>query len=161
MKRYAFLTLLVLCFCPHFSPAAWADPAAQARKQIQAAYNSQNAAMSRKDMKGATAHIDPAYVGRGKDGTTQSYKGRISGLPQLFAQVKTIGIRTTIQKFKMAGPTTALVEAVSRMTLGADDPTTHKPASASFVYMVHDKWTKRPKGWMLIQTFELGRTRVK
>ena len=155
MKKSLLPTAMAVCALSLIGPLAHADPASQARQQIQADYDSQNAAMGRKDGPGALAHVDHAFVGSGPMSKPESYQQRVQAQTQMFAQAQTIHITTHIQKFALHGAN-ADVQIADRAAVTIADPKTGKAVKLTFLYTVADKWVKRPTGWMLLSSRQLA-----
>ncbi len=154
VKRFALILCLVFCFYFCVAPDARADASSQAERQIQALYDSQDAAMGRRDLKGSILHVDPAYVRRHADGSAESYKQWAAELSAWFAHKMSAIYVTMVERIRMVGPQTAFVVATHHVNFGVM-VAPNVPGDAVRDDQVHDKWIKRPHGWMLIQTFEM------
>jgi hypothetical protein len=151
LHRSMIIAALAVCLVIPAGSVARADTSAQARKQIQANYNSQNAAMARKDLKGTLAHTDPAFVGKGLTGDPQTYKMRVASLPHLFQITKSVRITSRIQKIVLHGDT-ADVQVQANTMVTVVDPKTGKVRKHLTFDTIEDRWVKRPRGWMLLRT---------
>lgn len=142
----AAAALFVLTF---LTAAANADAAADARKAIQAAYTSENAATAKKDAKGALAAYASDYEQTSSKGTKINMAQIRQLVPQVFAMATTIKDKTTIQKFAMKGSSKAIVTAKRQTEMTMVNPQTQKPAKAAMDAVTEDIWVKGAKGWQI------------
>ena len=84
--------------------ALHADPAADARRAIQSAYNASGAAAARKDAAGTLAHFTPDAVAVDTKGHTTPMAQQQQTVTRLFAAAQSVTARTTIQKFTLNHP---------------------------------------------------------
>jgi hypothetical protein len=157
LKRSIWILWLVFGFYFYSGPAAMADAASQAGRQIQAVYDSQDAAMGRRDLKGAISHVDPSYVWKHTNGSAESRKAWAAEIAAWFAYKMSANYVAMVEKVRMVGPKTAFVVTIHNINFGVMDSKTGVPGDAVSTYTVYDKWVKRAKGWMLIQSFDAGK----
>src|SRR6185436_7006765 len=85
---------LILCSAAPLRAAA--DAAADARKQIQALYNKENAAVMRGDAKAALANTAPDFISFGANGRKTTRAQMEQMMPQLMAMMKNLKAKTTV-----------------------------------------------------------------
>ncbi len=151
MKNYLILAGLTVCSLSLVSSTAHADPTSQARQQIQAHYNSQDAALARKNVQGAVAYTDPAYIGTGIKVEAQTYEDRVTELPRMFSMVKSIHLSHHIDQLVLHG-NTAAVHVRTQQTLTATDPKTNHVRSVTVQGTLSDTWVKHVNTWMLLRS---------
>ena len=135
-----------------------ADPAADARRAIQSAYNASSAAATRRDAAGTLAHFTP-------DGVSMDTKGHAIPIAQerqtvtsLFAAAQSITARTTIQKFSLDRPGQATATVREHSVLTLVNPQTQQPARLVVDDTARDLWVKTAKGWRQKRSTDLTYT---
>ena len=151
-----------LCFSIALSIAApiHADPAAQAKSMIQAEYNSQNAAMARKDGTGALAYLAPDFCGTNLAGQQIGLAERREGVPRMLAITKSNIMATRIQQFAVKSRV-ATAQVVTRMNLTIQDPRSGKLVSGIAEYVSRDVWVYNGQVWLLERSQELEKRRLR
>src|SRR5262245_27892941 len=97
------LKLSVLCILIGLAAPIRADATADARKAIQAAYTSMDAAIGRKDANAVLANYAPTYVHIGKGGKKQNLDYYRRLLPQMLTLAQTIKSKSIVQKIALKG----------------------------------------------------------
>ena len=138
--------------------ALHADPAADARRAIQAAYNASSAAAARKDAAGTLAHFTPDAVAVDTKGRAIPITQQRQTATQLFAAAQSVSARTTIQKFTLdrPGQATATVHEHTLLTLA--NPQTQQPVRLEVDDTARDLWVKTVKGWRQKRSTDLTYT---
>ena len=124
-----------------------ADPAADARRAIQAAYNTSNAAAARKDAAGTLAHFTPDAVAVDTHGQATPIAQHQEMATHLFAAARTVTARTVIQKFALARPGQATATVHEHVVLTLMNPQTQQPAQLVVDDTARDLWVKTAQGW--------------
>ena len=148
LRRSSLLIFLPLCLGVWLAPSARADTAAQARKAIQAAYDREDAAADRKDIKGVLANCAPDFQAIELDGSRSTLADARKSMSMAFQQFKTVTAKTTIQKFTLQGnKATMTVKEYAQMTTGPLGPKkqTHK---LIVVGTDQDTWVKHGNRWL-------------
>jgi hypothetical protein len=126
--------------------AVLADAVSDARKQIQAAYDRENAAAARKDTSGVMANLMPDYISinyRGQRTNAEQLRHR---LPQLFAMAMSIKGRTRITRLALKG-SQADVTAKEHGEVTLMNPRTGKPTNLVVDETSQTLWVKTARGW--------------
>ncbi len=133
---------------------------AQARQDIQAVYDRQNAALMRRDVKGFLALCTPDYRDVKRD--AQTGKGRIipagmirQTLPRQLARYSDFTMTATINAFARQG-SRANVTATRHVELTLSDPRTgHKRPYRSDT-RTRDVWIQTAQGWQAKSSEEIA-----
>lgn len=140
-RAVPIVLLLSLLAC---TVAASADKTADAKKAIQAAYNAENAAAARKDLKGIFASYAPDYVEVSQTGRTTTLTEEKTKARQALSLVKSAKANSVIQKIKLKGKQ-AVVSVKEHNELVVDNPRTGQPAKMVIDSVSEDTWTKSGK----------------
>ena len=146
------LTALTVC-----ASIAQASPATDARRAIQSAYTSMDAAIRHRDAAAAAAYYAPGYVSidpKGHRATAQQEQQSAAGI---FAGTRgPIAAKTAIQAFTLSGPNAATVTAREHMAATLVNPQTKQTAKVVFDATSRDLWIKTGRGWRQKQTQALA-----
>ena len=131
-------------FAPIFAKA---DAVSDARKQIEAAYQRENAAAMRKDVNGILANLAPDYETTNMQGIKAGREQMKQMLPQLFAMARSVKAATKVKSVKLKGnEATAQVAEHAEMVMV--NPKTHQTAKLVIEEQSETVWAKGPKGWL-------------
>ena len=128
------------------SPLARADAASEARKSIQAAYDQENAALLKKDLKGTFARCRPDMQVIGPNNQPMTFAQMKQALADQLRLLQPTKSVTSIQKFALKGnQATCTVKDHSELTRQIG-----KGKLSHFVMegMEEDVWIKDKTGWM-------------
>lgn len=132
----------------------WANATADARKAIQAIYDSHNAAVARKDLDGALAHRTQDYVSIGAKGDRKSLEQSRQVLRRLFAAMEWAQGSSVIQKITLKDDTAiVLVKEKGRLVLA--NPQTGQKATLDINGLSRDVWVRRQGRWLVKQSQNL------
>ena len=128
--------------------ALHADPAADARRAIQAAYASMQAALDRGDPSGATAYFAPGFTFTDTHGRRSETAQQRQTFRELFAAAQSVSDTVTVLTFRRAGPDRATVVQRGRLVviLPAGTPT-GRPSKGVHVLTARDFWVRTAHGW--------------
>src|SRR5688572_11484009 len=122
MKVYPYFAFFALCSIAE-PVTAQSQDAAAARKQIEASYRRENAALAKEDVAGVLVHYDREYIYRGP-------KGRVYRTPQLqpvlvgmFRLMSGIRGSTKVQRFALRRKEAA-VRVTESVNANMKDPST-------------------------------------
>ena len=147
MRVFAFTAALLLLGVLAL-PSARADATGEARKAIQAAYDKMNAALARKDVKGAFTVLTPDVEQITLDGRKFDAAQMRQQMTQALAAAKSVKSQTTVQKLTLKGGSTAQVLVRSRVAIVLTDPQTNKPITFVGEETSQDTWIKTARGWL-------------
>jgi hypothetical protein len=138
--------LLIAILSAPGSRALAVDAAAEARKQIQAAYNRENAAAARKDTSGVIANMTPDYRNTDLRGQTATVDQIRQSLPRLFASAISLKARSVVNKITLKGDQadTVVNEHAELMLFNAR---TRKPSRLVIDEVYQTLWVKTGGGW--------------
>lgn len=150
MLRY-FLPLVAvpLCLGAWCASPTMADTPAQARSQIQAIYNKQNAAAARKDVNGVLSNLAPNFQAISKNGQKLDVARQRQALTQAFAMAQSVHGTTVIQKLRLQG-NKAIVTVKDNSSLVFVNPNAPnaRPAKFSAEEVAEDTWVKTGNRWL-------------
>ena len=129
---------------------AYADVTAEAKKAIRTAYVQEDAATSKKDVKGLFAHYHPAWemtVKSAKSETVMNLAQMKQSITQQLATITSITSKTTIQTFTSKGKD-VLVRFKAHGDIVFADPQTQKPSRIVVDEVGEDTWTLSGKNWL-------------
>lgn len=138
--------LLALGCLLMFASAVEADQTAEARKAITALYEKEDAAISRKDVIGATAHCTSDYVSISTKGVRSTLTQQRQTIQTAFQALQHPKSTSKIQKFQASG-NTYVVTVRSDNSATMVDPQTHGIHNLGGREVDRDTWLKTPKGW--------------
>jgi hypothetical protein len=141
--RAALIALLAL----PFAAQAFADAAADTKKEIQKLYMKRDAAAQKKDVNGALSAYSPDFVYIAKDGQKGGLKVLKKKLIPLFALMQSVKATTAVQSFALKGKdATATVKEHLEMLVV--NPNTQVPQKFVADAVSEDLWTKTGQGWL-------------
>ncbi|HZT44309.1 MAG TPA: hypothetical protein VFA07_19240 [Chthonomonadaceae bacterium] len=148
LRRSLMLIFLPLCLGGWLEPFASADTVAQARTAIQAAYDREDAAVRRKDVKGTLANCAPDFQFIQSDGSRGSLADARQGMVALFQKPNSFVAKTTIQKFTLQGnKAIATVKEYQMRTVVPHAKHAH-PHKIVTVTIIEDTWVKHGNRWL-------------
>lgn len=152
LRRSLLLVFLPLGLGVGLAPTAQADTPAQARKAIQAAYDREDAAVGRKDIKGALANCAPDFQFVAPDGTRGSLADARQSLSTQFGKNSSFVAKTTIQKFTLQGSKTVVTAKEYQLrTVVPRAPHAHAHKIVT-VGIDEDTWVKHGDRWLRERT---------
>ena len=122
------------------------DAAAEARKQIQAAYNREIAAAARKDASGVLANVTADYKSISANGQTVTADTLRQRLPIIFASAVSVKGTSTITKFALKG-NQADVQVKEHGIIVLMNRQTKKRSKLEIHDLSRTLWVKTPSGW--------------
>ncbi|HEX5324321.1 MAG TPA: nuclear transport factor 2 family protein [Capsulimonadaceae bacterium] len=122
------------------------DPSAQARKQIQAIYDREDAAASHKDIHGVFADMTPDFSAIDENGQAMSLAQAKANLADVFAKAATVKGSTVIEKFRLVG-ITAIVTTKSRDEMTVADPAGGQAGKVTVDDISVDTWVRSGTIW--------------
>jgi len=125
-----------------------ADPAADARKSIQAAYDSVSVAVEKRDIKGVTAFYTPDFQTTQRDGRRITLAEERRQIQMMFLMMKNIKATQIVQTLTLKG-NLATVTAKTHMEGIMFDPDTKRSHKFAGDNISLDSWVKGSRGWML------------
>jgi hypothetical protein len=134
---------------------ALGDAAAEARRQIQAAYNRENAAAARKDASGVLANLTSDYKSISANGQTVTAEVLRQRLPIIFASAVSVKGTSTIIKLALKGKQ-ADVQVKEHGILVLMNRQTKKRSKLEIHDVSQTLWVKTPSGWKKKQSRTLS-----
>ena len=130
-------------------PPAVAQPpnTADARKQIEASYRRENAALAKEDVAGVLVHYDKEYIYRGPKGRVYRTPQLQPILVQMFQLMSGIRGSTKVQRFALRGKEAA-VRVTERVDAAMKDPSTGKTRRVVVVEERDDVWKLVSRAWI-------------
>lgn len=139
-------------------PKTGADAApAAARRAIQALYDSEDNAASRKDLPGVFAQTAPDFRAIDQNGETISLAQAKANIAQLFSQASSVKGSTFIERFRLIG-NTAVVTAKSRDVVLFTDAGTGSAGKVTIDDLSVDTWVRFGKSWMQTRSHDISQT---
>ena len=123
-----------------------ADTAAEARKQIQASYNRENAAAVRKDTSGVVANMTSDYTSTDLRGQKVTVEQIRQALPSMFASAVSIKARSKITGLTLKG-TQADVVVNEHAEIVLVNPRTRKRSKLVVDEVYQTLWVKADGAW--------------
>lgn len=142
MNRFSVFLLALLTA----SSSAAGDATSDAKKQIQAAYNRENAAAARKDAAGVLANLTSDYKSVSAGGQSVTAKTLRERLPVIFANAISIKGKSTITKLTLKG-NQADVQVKEHGVLTLMNRQTRKPSKLEIHDVSQTLWLKTKSGW--------------
>lgn len=128
--------------------SGYAETKSEVRKTIQASYDRQNAAISRKDAKGSLAALAPNWTGRFKNSETYTYTQALQGAYNICATASTISAKTTIRSFQLRDPR-AIVTVSQKNLFVLTKSQTQETVRVTNDDVNRDVWMRTPAGWRI------------
>ena len=128
------------------SGVAAGDATADARKQIQAAYDRENAAAARKDAAAVLANLTPDYKSVSAGGQTVTVHTLRQRLPVIFANAISIRGKSTITKLTLKG-NQADVQVKEHGVLTLMNRQARKQSKLEIHDVSQTLWVKTKSGW--------------
>jgi hypothetical protein len=149
MSRHTVLILsIAFCIGIFSSFAARADTVTQARKAIQAAYDREDAAVSRKDVPGILVNCAPNFQFITQNGMRGSLADARQGLTAQFQTPSSFVAKTTLQKLTLQGNKAVVtVKEYQMRTVVPKAPHVH-PHKIVTVSIDEDTWVKHGNRWL-------------
>lgn len=148
MTRRTLFAAAALCLSACLPHATRADSPGEARRSVQAAYNSMSRAVMKKNVKGATAYMDPEYVQINADDSQVTRDEIVDMLKEAFPIIKSVRASTRVQKISLKGnEATVLTKTVGRII--AVEPRTQQALGVDVSDVSREFWVKEGRGWIL------------
>ena len=144
MKIASFALALCLAL---MTATAIADTSVAVKKSLTTLYGKRDVAVSKKDVKAATADFSPEFIYVSKDGQ----KGDLKTLQKrIFAYVtfmKTVKVKSVIQSISVKGKM-AKVVVKDHLDMTILNEKTMKTTKVTADQISEDEWEKSEKGWL-------------
>lgn len=128
-----------------------------ARRAIQALYNSEDDAASRKDLGGVFAQTAPDFRAIDQNGQTISLAQAKANIEELFSEAASVKGSTTIERFRLIG-NTAIVTAKSRDTVLFAESDTGAQGKVTIDDLSVDTWVRFGKSWLQTRSHDISQT---
>lgn len=130
---------------------------AAAQRAIQALYNSEDNAASRKDIGGVFAQTAPDFRAIDQNGQTISLAQAKANIAELFSEARSVKGSTSIERFRLIG-NTAIVTAKSRDIVLFNDTSTGSEGKVTIDDLSVDTWIRFGKSWMQTRSHDISQT---
>ena len=147
-ESFLIRALILLIVCASAEPVAAQVPsAADARKQIEANYRRENAALQKEDVAGVLVHYDKNYRYHGPKGRVYRTPELQPVLVEMFRLMSGIRASTKIQRFALRGKE-ASVRVIERVDAVMKDPSTRKTSKVVVAEDRDDVWKLVNRAWI-------------
>ena len=148
LRRFLLVLPVVLSMGIIVPFAARADAAPQARGAIQAAYDREDAAVRRKDVRGVLVNCAPNFQFITQNGTRGNLADARQGLVSQFQTPSSFVAKTTIQKFTLQGNKAVVtVQEYQSRTVVPKAKHAH-PHKIVTIGIDEDTWVKHGNRWL-------------